>query len=406
MYSFVMRSPIAWTPLALSVSIALVAALPLACGGGGASTMGAAGNGGMTGSAGTTGAAGTGPAGDQTGAAGDQTGAAGATGAAGTSGAAGTMGAAGNGGKAGTNGAAGSGGKAGTTGAAGMGAAGTTGAAGMGGQSNFPARFAAPYVETWSRISLTNLATATGHKFYTLAFMLSSGCSASWNGDTPLANDDFYGAQITALRKTGGDVIISFGGASGTELATACKTVESLQAAYQAVITKYALTWMDLDIEGGAESATADVDRRNKALKNLQAANPGLRVSYTLAVDPTGLPQAQRALLSNAKTNGVRVDTVNVMAMDYGPCDLDMGQAAIMAAQATKGQLQSLGTSSAVGVTPMTGVNDVACENFTTANATSLVDYAQANAYINLLAFWAMGRDGNHAYLNIFKTLH
>jgi hypothetical protein len=54
----------------------------------------------------------------------------------------------------------------------------------------------------------------------------------------------------------------------------------------------------------------------------------------------------------------------------------------------------------------MTGVNDVACENFSTSNATALVDYAQANAYINLLAFWAIGRDGNHAYLNIFKTLH
>jgi chitinase len=163
---------------------------------------------------------------------------------------------------------------------------------------------------------------------------------------------------------------------------------------------------MDLDIEGGAESKTANVDRRNKALKNLQAANAGLKISYTLAVDPSGLPKAQRDLLANAKTNGARVDTVNIMAMDYGSCNIDMGMAAIMAATATHGQIQTLGTTSMVGVTPMIGVNDTTCENFTTANATALTTFAQDNAYINLLAFWAIGADKNHSYLNIFKALH
>jgi hypothetical protein len=51
-------------------------------------------------------------------------------------------------------------------------------------------------------------------------------------------------------------------------------------------------------------------------------------------------------------------------------------------------------------------MNDVACENFSTANATALVDYTNANAYVGLLAFWAVGRDGNYAYLNIFKMFH
>jgi chitinase len=94
------------------------------------------------------------------------------------------------------------------------------------------------------------------------------------------------------------------------------------------------------------------------------------------------------------------------MAMDYGTCNIDMGQAAIMAATATHGQIQTLGTSSFVGVTPMIGVNDTTCENFTTANATALTTFAQANDYINLLAFWAIGADKNHAYLNIFTTIH
>src|SRR5262249_25967900 len=127
-------------------------------------------------------------------------------------------------------------------------------------------------------------------------------------------------------------------------------------------------------------------------------------LSYTLAVDPSGLPSAQQNLLANAKSNGVHVDVVNVMAMDYGPCNLDMGKAATDAAGATRTQLAALGLDSAVGVTPMTGVNDVACETFTLDNARALVTYAQANGYVAFLAFWAVGRDANHAYLDVFKN--
>ncbi|MDB4982420.1 MAG: hypothetical protein JWM82_3172 [Myxococcales bacterium] len=397
----------------------------LACDG--TTTPATTGRGGSTGAAGTTtGTAGSGTAGatgpvpgeggasgvagaraGMTGAAGD--GAAGSSGqpdaglgaggasdaGTGSGGAGGHVGAAG--------GAGGSGGKAGATGAAG-----TTGAAGASAGasgSSFPARVTAPYVETWANISLTSLATATGNKFYTLAFVISrNGCTASWNGDTALSSN-LYATDIANLRKMGGDVIISFGGASGVELGDACGTVDALQAAYQSVITKYGLKWMDLDIEGGAESNTTNVDRRNKALKNLKAANPGLRVAYTLAVDPSGLPGAQRNLLANAKSNGLDVDVVNVMAMDYGSCNLDMGKAATDAATATRAQLQKLGVAAAVGVTPMIGVNDTQCENFSTANATTLVDFANASDFVGLLAFWAVGADDSkHGYLNIFKA--
>ncbi len=272
---------------------------------------------------------------------------------------------------------------------------------------NFPARFSAPYVESWNNTSVNNLANATGHKFYTLAFIISNGsCTATWNGDTALSTN-LYVTDVANLRAQGGDVIISFGGASGTELGQACGSVSALQAAYQSVITKYSLKWMDLDIESGAESDTTSVTRRNQALAALQAANPGLKVSYTLAVDRTGLPSAQINLLNNAKANGVRVDIVNIMAMDYGPCYSDMGQAAVDAANATNNQLTSNGISAAVGVTPMIGVNDTTCEVFSTSDANILVNYAQSHSYISLLAFWAVGADtNNHDYLNIFKTFH
>jgi chitinase len=94
------------------------------------------------------------------------------------------------------------------------------------------------------------------------------------------------------------------------------------------------------------------------------------------------------------------------MAMDYGPCYSDMGQAAIDAASATRNQLSSNSISANVGVTPMIGINDVTCEVFSTSDAQQLVNYAQSNSYISLLAYWAVGADPGNNYLNIFKTFH
>lgn len=280
------------------------------------------------------------------------------------------------------------------------------GGGGGGGGGNFPARFAAPYVESWNGTSVTSLASTTGHKFWTLAFIISNGsCTATWNGDTPLSSN-LYLNDINSLRSMGGDVIISFGGAAGTELGQACTSVAALQAAYQSVITKYNLTWIDLDIEGASIADAASVNRRNQAIRALQIANPSLRVSYTLPVNPTGLDGNGTNLLSNARANGTRVDVVNVMAMDYGSCGIDMGAAAINAANGTRNQIASLGMSSSVGVTPMTDVNDTTCEVFSTANSRSLVNFAQANGFVRLLAYWAIGRDASHAHLNIFHTFH
>jgi chitinase len=273
---------------------------------------------------------------------------------------------------------------------------------------NFPGRFSAPYVPEWENTNLVNLANATGHKFFTLAFIIngSGSCNPTWNGDGAITGGN-QGNYINALRAIGGDVIVSFGGEGGTEIGRSCTSVSSLQAAYQRVIDQYKLTWIDLDVENGAESEASSVDRRNKALHNLEAANPNLRVSYTLAVDRSGLPSAQQNLLRNAQSNGARVDVVNVMAMDYGACYTDMGQAAIDSASVTHNNLASLGIAASVGVTPMIGVNDTTCEVFSVANASQLVDYAQANSYIRLLAYWETGADNSSdSYLKTFHTFH
>jgi hypothetical protein len=249
----------------------------------------------------------------------------------------------------------------------------------------------------YADISFTSVKAAyqaTGQKYYALSFILGNAgaCTPAWDG-THLMAENYYAGEINDIRLGGGDVIAVFGGANGSDMASVCTTVSSLQAAFQAVVSKYQFKWIDLNIEGGMVSDAASVDRRNKAIAALQAANPNLKVSYTLPVMQTGLLQTALDLLSNAKANGVRIDYVNVMTMNYGPAGIDMGQAAINAATNTHNQLVGLGISAKIGVTPMNGQNNTYGEIFDLGDADQLIAFAKANSYVGWLSFWSLGRD-------------
>ncbi|OKJ69665.1 glycoside hydrolase family 18 protein [Streptomyces sp. CB02261] len=259
----------------------------------------------------------------------------------------------------------------------------------------------APYVDTslYPAYDLLATADATGVKEFNLAFITSGGsCAPLWGGVTDLAND-MVAAQIGALRAKGGDVRVSFGGAAGHELALNCPSSSALAAAYGKVIDHYRLTKVDFDVEGAALPDTAANTRRSQAIAQLQKSHPGLNVSFTLPVMPEGLTQPGVDLLADAKRNGVRVDAVNIMAMDYGPAySADMGTYAVQAATATQAQIKGvLGLSDAaawkaVAVTPMIGVNDVVSEIFTVEDATQLVDFARSKG-IGWLSMWSSTRD-------------
>ena len=75
-----------------------------------------------------------------------------------------------------------------------------------------------------------------------------------------------------------------------------------------------------------------------------------------------------------------------------------MGLDAIQAAIATEAQISSMGLSAKIGITPMIGVNDVAAEVFTLADAQALLDYAQTDSNVVRLSMWSVARDnGNTA---------
>jgi Glycosyl hydrolases family 18 len=276
-------------------------------------------------------------------------------------------------------------------------AAGTTTASAAGGFGAF-----APYVDTslFPQFDLSSGASTEATKYFNLAFITDGGsCTPKWGGVTDIT-DSATADNIAALRSAGGDVRVSFGGASGTELALNCGSAADLAAAYQKVIDQYSLTNIDFDVEGGAVGDAASVDRRNQAIAILEQNDPSLQVSYTLPVLPTGLTSNGLNVLTSAKNNNATIAAVNVMAMDYGSSfPSDMAQNAIDAATATEGQVKSVWTGlsdaqawSEIAVTPMIGVNDVSSETFTVANASTLASFAQSK-HLAWLSFWSATRD-------------
>ncbi|MER5351566.1 cellulose binding domain-containing protein [Kitasatospora sp. NPDC002551] len=266
-----------------------------------------------------------------------------------------------------------------------------------------------PFVDTslYPPYDLVATAKATGVKHFNLAFVVSGGgCTPKWGGVSDLAADA-VAAQIGALRAIGGDVRVSFGGANGSELALACSSAADLAAVYQKTVDAYGLTKVDFDVEGGAIANAAANARRAQAIaqiqKNAAAKGKPLEVSFTLPVLPSGLTQEGVNLIADAKNNGVAIGAVNIMAMDYGDGVAPdpqgrMGTYAIAAATATQAQVKSvLGLDDAaawrkVAVTPMIGVNDVASEVFTVADAKQLADFAKSK-HLAWLAMWSGTRD-------------
>ena len=260
----------------------------------------------------------------------------------------------------------------------------------------------APYVDMGllsnGSTTLEQLAESGGVKSFSLAFVTSTGCKASWfNAFDPRSGQ--FKDQIEELRKAGGDIKVSFGGATGTELAQACTDIKALQAEYQAVVDAYDLNYIDLDIEGSAAADQASIARRSTALAALQKANPGLKISLTLPVLPEGLTTDGMNVVKSAKDAGVDLDLVNIMAMDYGRAAQDYGDLAIQAVTSTKNQIKSLygiGDAAAfakVGVTPMLGRND---DNgtFTQSDARDVVAFANANS-LGFVSYWEVNRDKN-----------
>jgi hypothetical protein len=270
---------------------------------------------------------------------------------------------------------------------------------------DWPERHYAPYAFAGA-LPLAATAKSTGILYYTLAFMLAGdSCRAAWNGSALLKNMPYLQADIEQLRALGGDVLISFGGWGGNELAQVCADAASLTEQYQSVIDTYQVTHLDFDIEGDEIHDPDSIERRSRALAALQdrAAGSGgaIHISFTLPVLPTGLTEEGLAVLQSALDNGVEIEVVNIMTMNFGesfPPD-KMGENTIQAAESLFEQLQELYPHKGgaelwgmIGLTPMIGLNDSHPEVFTLEDAEAVTTFARANG-IRRIAMWSLGRD-------------
>ncbi|WP_030347194.1 chitinase [Streptomyces sp. NRRL S-1022] len=255
----------------------------------------------------------------------------------------------------------------------------------------------APYVSA-TEAAGTDSAGSPGT--YNLAFVLSgdSGCTPKWDG-TEAVSDSAVTSRISALKKNGGTIRVSFGGSSGKELAATCDNAAELATAYAEALDAAGSTAADFDIEGDELTDSASVGLRSRAIARLQEERPDLDVSFTLPVMPSGLDADGLALLESANTHDVQVSTVNLMTMNYGESyDGDMGDYAVTSAKAAHAQLRKVfGLSDAgawrgMALTSMIGVNDVAGETFTLADAGRVRAFAERKG-IAWVSMWSAVRD-------------
>ncbi|MGA2890264.1 MAG: carbohydrate-binding protein [Terracidiphilus sp.] len=252
----------------------------------------------------------------------------------------------------------------------------------------------APYDDLGNAEGETVVADAhtAGLKAITLAFLVDGGCVANWGGlggsitSATFWNGTSVASAVNALSSEGVQVIISWGGSSGT-VQSSCTNAASLQAMYQSVFNTFPnIIGQDFDIE-----TSIDVDIVAQALAGLKSANPNKLISLTLPVMPTGLVTAGLNIVDACHADGFHPDTVNVMTMDYGSASDNGGQMGLDAEQAAQATYNQTGDK--IGITPDLGVNDTSTEIFTLANAQTVESYASSNSFINRLAFWSLARD-------------
>ena len=122
------------------------------------------------------------------------------------------------------------------------------------GVNDWPLRIVAPYIylSPWGPYDVDSNRAVTGVKLWSLAFIIGDGNgNPSWGGSESIRNS-FYSNFIGNVRAKGGDVIVSFGGGYGNELAVVTWDLNTLVSKYQQVIDQYALTYIDIDVEGHA----------------------------------------------------------------------------------------------------------------------------------------------------------
>lgn len=260
------------------------------------------------------------------------------------------------------------------------------------------------------------LGSGTSHRDAVLSFIVASSadsCTPSWGSAYTLdqaGNALDLDRRIARLKQQGGHVAVSFGGQRNHEIAVNCTDADKLYNAYSAVVKRYDITTIDLDIEGPDLTNTAAAARRATALAKLQLdrrhAGKKLAIWLTLPVIPQGMTAEGTEAVSQLLTKKVDLAGLNVMTMDYGqskPNGQSMQAASETALTESVRQLgilyQSAGIHlntasvwSKIGATPMAGQNDVQKEIFTLDDARGFNQFVRKHG-AGRMSMWSANRD-------------
>jgi hypothetical protein len=257
-------------------------------------------------------------------------------------------------------------------------------------------RAAAPYLYLgWgSPPSPTTVMSATGVRWFTMAFILSGGtCNPMWDGSRALTGGTDQ-STINGIRGAGGDVVASFGGWSGNKLGESCGSASALAGAYQKVINAYGLKAIDLDVEATEYSNTTVQQRIVDALKTVRANNPGITIYITIGTSTTG---PDRGLINRAAASGLTIDGWTIMPFDFGGAGQNMGNLTVQASEGLKSALRgAYGYSDAdayrrMGISSMNGVTDNS-ETVTQNDFNTMLGYVQQHQLARF-TFWSLNRD-------------
>ncbi|MDH6624527.1 alpha-galactosidase [Streptomyces sp. LBL] len=244
----------------------------------------------------------------------------------------------------------------------------------------------------------TSVMSATGVKWFTLAFILSDGgCNPKWDGSRPLTGGTDQ-SRIDAIRSAGGDVMVSVGGWSGNKLGEKCSSASALAGAYQKVIDAYRLKALDIDIEDTEWSNATVRQRVVDALKTVKANNPGLKTVITFGTTTSGPDSTGVDMIKRAANSGLANDVWCIMPFDFGGGTTNMGTLTTQAMEGLKARVKSAyGYSDAtayahIGLSSMNGNTDDSGERVRVADFKTMLAYAQEH-HIGRLTYWSVNRD-------------
>ena len=266
----------------------------------------------------------------------------------------------------------------------------------------------APYQGTWGSLVDRTLAVDTDRVVVSFVGDGTSGdgVNPGWltsGGQRPLGD---FADEIQTLQDNGVEVWVAIGGWDGRTVARDATDATELKDAYADILDTLGVTHLDIDDENADETGRdgSVYDIRNEALAMLQDERPEVKVSYTVPAGQGGIENRNyspaKDMVSDAVAKGVDLSYVNIMTMNFSG---DYTSIIPSAGQGTVDWLANVYPDKTeqerwemLGVTPNVGE-----DNFTTDDATAIVDWAE-NEDLGILSFWALYKSSAPEQAGVF----